>query len=94
MKLMTLILLLGFAPHAANAAATTEPSPPGGSGNVAQEKSFCPDPVPVCDGVADDTCALQTMLYHNNPEMTVVEIPATPTGCRITGRCSSTPIPT
>ncbi|HSX60760.1 MAG TPA: right-handed parallel beta-helix repeat-containing protein [Tahibacter sp.] len=38
----------------------------------------------ICAG-NDDTIALQAMLNHGNPEMTVVEIPATPTGCKISG---------
>lgn len=83
MKLMTLILLLGIAPHAAHAAPTSEPALPGGA-KAATTLSTCTIP-PDCDGTGYDTCGLQHLLDHNNPEMTVVEIPVTPTGCKIDG---------
>lgn len=59
-------------------AAALQAMPPP-QGTAATPKSF-----PLCSG-GDDTAMLQAMLDHGNPEMTVVEIPATPTGCLITG---------
>jgi hypothetical protein len=82
MKLMTLILLLGSVPYAAMAAPANEPALPGNA-KALTSLSSCANPAPVCDGVADDTCELQVLLDHGNPEMTVVEMPATPNGCRI-----------
>ncbi len=82
MKFLSLILLLGLAPIAAGAAPADEPALPNAA-KAAALKSACPNPAPVCDGVTDDTCELQVLLDHGNPEMTVLEIPATPNGCRI-----------
>jgi hypothetical protein len=78
MKLPILILLLGLAPLA-----SASPSPLVAKSTAAL--AACANPAPVCDGVTDDTCELQVLLDHGNPEMTVVEIPATPNGCRISG---------
>lgn len=82
MKLITLVLLLGLAPSAAQAATADEPAL---SVDAKAVTAACTNRVPVCDGIADDTCELQTLLDHSKPAMTVVEIPATPNGCRITG---------
>ena len=84
MKLTTLILLLGLAPLAASAAPADVPVL-SGDAKAAALLTACPNPAPVCNGVADDTCELQVLLDHGNPAMTVVEIPTTPTGCRISG---------
>lgn len=72
MKLKALIALIGCLPFIAAALQAPQES-------AAMAKSG-----PICSG-GDDTVALQAMLSHGNPEMTVVEIPATPTGCLITG---------
>lgn len=81
MKLKALIALAGCLPLIAAALQTPEaPQAP----QAPQESAAMAKSGPICSG-GDDTAALQAMLSHGNPEMTVVEIPATPTGCLITG---------
>ncbi|WP_257386498.1 right-handed parallel beta-helix repeat-containing protein [Tahibacter caeni] len=80
MKLKILARLLGLLPLAALAAQ----EPQAGVKKPEVEKTAGVAKTPLCAG-SDDTVALQSMLNHGNPQMTVVEIPATPTGCRISG---------
>jgi hypothetical protein len=63
-------------------------------------QAFCPPTrptlvAPVCDGSADDTAALQSMLYVASLDGVPAVIPATPNGCRVTAPlelCSNTKV--
>ena len=80
MKLRILAGLIGLLPLAVLAART----PQAGAGKPETGKTVGAAKTSLCAG-SDDTVALQAMLNHGNPQMTVVEIPATPTGCKISG---------
>jgi hypothetical protein len=80
MKLKILAGLIGLLPLAVPAAQ----EPQAGEKETETAKTIGVAKTSLCAG-NDDTVALQAMLNHGNPQMTVVEIPATPTGCKISG---------
>ena len=84
MKFKALIALLGCLPIIAAALQTQEAPQAQPTPSAPLESAAMPKSGPICSG-GDDTAALQAMLTHSNAAMTVVEIPATPTGCLITG---------
>jgi hypothetical protein len=80
MKLKILAGLVGLLPLAILAAQEPQAS----KKDAETPKTIGAAKPPLCAG-GDDTAALKAMLDHGNPQMTVVEIPATPTGCKISG---------
>lgn len=87
MKTRLLILLTGFIPIVSFAAHSrqlpeVETRALQAAAETVELENAALKSGPICSG-GDDTVALQALLNHGNPEMTVVEIPATPTGCNI-----------